>query len=197
MGGDGTEKINVQTGLEIALKANQSKALWFPWKSIYRRTMICGIRFPDNLSLGEETPFVLECLLNAKTVVNTDEKLYCYVQRSGSLAKKRYDYGYFEKLNELYNTKKKVYEKYDCRGYEPDLNQYTMTHTIPLIFSNEIHSGKFFRTQRAIFKKMRNSEMVCEAYKSCSPELIQSKLKYMAYLLKYKQYSALTLLCKF
>ena len=144
--------------------------------------MISGIRFPSNLSLGEETPFVLECLLNAKTVVNTDENLYCYVQRTGSLTKKKYDDRYVEKLNDLYIAKKKVYEKYSFHGYESDLNQYTMTHTIPLIFSNELHSGKSFGTQRAIFKKMRNSEMIIEAYRNCSPKLIQSRLKYMAIL---------------
>ena len=176
---------------------NTNRELWFTWKGIYKNEMIQKhhIRFPVRLKLGEETPFVLECLLCSEKTAKTEQKLYYYVQRQGSLTKTRHKEGYYEKLNELYLAKKAVYQRYDFTGYETDLNRYTMEHTIPMIISNELRSGKKTREQRRIFKEMRNSEMVSEAFANCDLRMIRSRIRYLAMLLKYRQYTLLSLFC--
>ena len=148
------------------------------------------------MSLGEETPFVLECLLCAKTLAKTEQQLYYYVQRKGSLTKTIYKEGCFEKLNRLYLAKKEVYTRYAFIEYEHDLNRYTMEHTIPMIISNELSSRKTKIALRQEFKAMRDTEMVSEAFKNVSISVIHSKLRYLAMLLKYRQYTLLSLLCK-
>ncbi len=183
---------------DVIRHANEEKTLWFAWKGIYSRRMIeeNSIRIPVDLVLGEETPFVLECLLCAHKMATVDTKLYHYIQRQGSLTKTKHKNGYFEKLNKLYEEKKEVYQRHDFKNYENDLNKYTMLHTIPMILSNELEGGKSLSEQRRVFKTMRNSDMVSSAFKTCSPYSISSKLKYMAVLLKYRQYTILSLLCK-
>ena len=179
-------------------RANMEKTLWFVWKGIYSRRVIeeNSIRFPVNLELGEESPFVLECLLCADKLATVDAKMYHYIQRQGSLTKIKHKNSYFEELYKLYKEKVAVYQKYGFEGYEDDLNNYTMVHTIPTILSNELKSGKSLKKQRRVFKTMRNSDMVSSALNTGSPYSISSNLKYMALLLKYRQYTILSLLCK-
>lgn len=190
----------VHTGDElysIIKKANENKTLWFAVKGIYRTRMLRDslIVFPTNLDLGEETPFVLECMLCSRTIVSVNAQLYYYVQRNGSATKQRYRTGYFEKLDNLYQTKIKIYKKYNFKGYYHDLCRYTMCHTIPMILSNELVSGKSYYQQKQAFINMRNSEMISEAFENCSLELINSRLMYLAILLKYRLYTLLALIC--
>ena len=158
--------------------------------------MAYTICFPEHLSLGEETPFVLECLLCSTIIAKTDQQLYYFVQRKGSLTKTKHIEGYFEKLNALYLAKKSVYSRYGFNKYELDLNRYTMEHTIPMIISNELAAGKIHASRRHIFKEMRDTEMISEAFRNVDTSVIHSKLRYLAMLLKYRQYTLLSLLCK-
>jgi len=182
----------------IINSANTDKVLWFVWKGIYKNAIIQNhnIRFPEELSLGEETPFVLECMFNSSIIAATDEKLYYYIQRQGSLTKRKYKKGYLEILERLYQAKINVYHRYDYDNYHMDLNKYTMIHTIPMLLSNEFKSGKKFNDQIVFFQKMRESKMICEAYLTFSPFIISSRLRYLALLLKYRQYSLLALICR-
>lgn len=181
----------------IIQKANQSRVLWFAWKGIYKTSMIRkeSILFPTNLDLGEDTLFVLQCMLCSNVMVSVNRQLYYYVQRKGSATKKKYRTGYFEKLNSLFQEKIKIYNRYDFKEYSNDLNSYTMSHTIPMILSNELVSGKNVAQQRQAFIKMRKSEMFSEAFKNCSLSSINSRLMYLAGLLKYRQYALLALIC--
>ena len=188
-------KEDINTMIETA---NKTRVLWFVWKGIYSNKMIKDndIRFIENLKLGEETPFVLECMLCSQTIAVVPDMLYYYVHRNGSMTNVKHQRGYFNILNDLYKAKRMVYEKHSFKGYEADLNSYTMEHTIPMILSNEIKSGKSIRNQMHEFKNMRNSEMIKEAYKDASPIVIRSKLRYLALLLKYRQYLLLSVLCQ-
>lgn len=181
----------------IIKEANERRILWFAVKGIYKSSMIRekSILFPTNLDLGEDSPFVLECMLCSSIIVFVNKELYYYVQRKGSLTRKKYRTGYFEKLDKLYQTKIRIYNKYSYKDYNNDLNRYTMSHTIPMILSNEMVSGKRFNQQKQVFINMRNSEMMSEAFGNCSLRLINSKLKYLAILLKYRLYTLLSLIC--
>lgn len=181
----------------IIQKANSRRMLWFAVKGIYKSKMVRenSILFPTDLDLGEDTLFVLQCYLCSNVMASVNKQLYYYVQRNGSATKKKYRTGYFEKMNRLYQAKIDVYNKYDFKEYSNDLDSYTISHTIPMILSNELVSGKKIVQQRLAFVKMRKSKMFSEAFKNCSIASINSKLKYLAGLLKYRQYTLLALIC--
>ena len=71
-----------------------------------------------------------------------------------------------------------------------------MEHTIPMLISNELtHKEKLFRKIKT-YKKIRNSEMVKRAFSTVSIKIIESKLKYLALLLKWRMYIILALLSR-
>lgn len=63
-----------------------------------------------------------------------------------------------------------------------------MKHTLPMLISNEFNHKISFSERIRVYKKIRNSEMIKDAYKTCSTKLIKSKLKYICILLKYRMY---------
>ena len=154
-----------------------------------------AIHFPENLELGEETSFVLECMLCSNSMVILEEKLYYYARRDGSLTKSKYNEKMFEQLNRLYLEKKKVYERYGFNNYPDDLCGYTMNHTLPILISNELKSGKTIGELVNVFKRMREFEMLCEAFRHCSTGVIRSRIRYLVILLKYRLYFIVAVLC--
>lgn len=65
---------------------------------------------------------------------------------------------------------------------------YTMKHTLPLLFENEIHYRRRLSKKIEVYRKIRNSRMIDTAMKYSNPMLIESRLKYLALLLKYRCY---------
>lgn len=180
---------------KILSKANEKHLLWFPWKSIYRTEIVHknNILFP-NLNNGEETIFILESLLNSKSMYYRDKPYYNYVQTPDSLTRVKYKENYIERLETLYRLKLETYKRYKFSGYEADTYKYTMEHTLPLLLSNEMAHKASIVEKIKVFKVMRNSEMLKHAFKNCSVNVIKSKLKYMALLLKWKLYLPLAIL---
>lgn len=180
---------------KLLCTANGKHLLWFPWKSIYRTEIVHknNILFP-NLNNGEETIFILECLLNSKSMYYRDKPYYNYVQTPDSLTRVKYKENYIERLETLYRLKMETYKRYKFSGYEADSYKYTMEHTLPLLLSNEMAHKASVVEKIKVFKVMRNSEMLKHAFKNCSVNVIKSKLKYMALLLKWKLYLPLAIL---
>lgn len=71
--------------------------------------------------------------------------------------------------------------------------KYTMIHTLPLLFENELHYKRKLPDKVKVYRKMRNSQMIAEAMKHSNPKLIKSRLKYLAILLKYRCYVLLAI----
>lgn len=190
------ERIFDEAGIKkILYKANEKHLLWFPVKSIYRTEIVHknNILFP-NLNNGEETIFILESMLNSKSMYYIDKTYYNYVQTPDSLTRVKYKENYTERLETLYKLKMETYKKYKFSGYEADTYKYTMEHTLPLLLSNEMGHKASFTEKMKVLKEMRNSEMIKQAFKNCSVNVIKSKLKYMALLLKWKLYLPLAIL---
>lgn len=181
--------------LKLVTDANESRILWFGWKSIYKSKIIKSnkIIYPP-LKLGEETVFVLDCLLSSNSMYYIDKPFYYYEQTPNSLTRIKYKEDLLSQLNGLYFAKKEIYEKHNYNLYHRDLNQYTMKHTIPMLISNELNSKTGFFKKIKTYKQIRNSEMIKNAYKHCSISLINSKLKYLAILLKLRMYFVLAIL---
>lgn len=180
---------------KILCKANEKHLLWFPVKSIYRAEIVHknNILFP-NLNNGEETIFILESMLNSKSMYYIDKPYYNYVQTPDSLTRVKYKENYTERLETLYKLKMETYKRHKFSGYEADAYKYTMEHTLPLLLTNEMAHKASVVEKIKVFKVMRNSEMLKHAFKNCSVNVIKSKLKYMALLLKWKLYLPLAIL---
>lgn len=177
--------------------ANESRILWFGWKSIYKNKNIKNnkIIYPS-LKLGEETVFVLDCLLSSESMYYINKPFYYYEQTPNSLTRIKYKENLLAQLENLYFAKKEIYTKHNFNLYQKDLDEYTMKHTVPMLISNELNHCLNFSQKIKIYKQIRNSEMVKHAYKSCSVNSINSKLKYLAILLKYRMYILLALISK-
>ena len=186
-------RVNHNEILKLMKTANERNILWFVWKSIYKRTVLSdnGIYFLEG-NIIEDTPFNMEALLCSDGAVFIDEPLYFYEQSGSSLMRAKHKHNYLEKLENLYNEKMRILKKYNIDGYS-DMYNYTMTHTLPLLFSNEINYKRKLSEKVLIYKKMRNSKMIIDAIKNVNPLCINSKLKYLALLLKYRCYFLLTL----
>jgi len=74
------------------------------------------------------------------------------------------------------------------------LNYYNMVHSIPYLLSNEIGYKRTFRERINVYRKIRNCEMVRDAINCVSVREINSKLKYLAILLKLRLYALLALI---
>ncbi|MBQ8868899.1 MAG: glycosyltransferase [Oscillospiraceae bacterium] len=183
---------------ELVLYANENRLLWFAVKSIYKSELVKNnnIHFSE-LKIGEETPFVLECLLCAKSMYYIDEPFYFYEQSPDSLARAKYKGDYLHKLEKLYFAKDSVYKKYNITGYENDINAYTMKHTLTLLLSNEINHRSSISEKIKSYRNIINSQMVKNAFKTCSTSLIKSNLKFLAILLKFRMYFILALITNF
>ena len=159
--------------IRLIANANESRILWFGGKSIYKSETIKAnkIMYPP-LKLGEETVFVLDCLLSSNSMYYIDKPLYYYEQTPGSLTRIKYKQNLLSQISGLYFAKKEIYEKHNYNLYHSDLNQYTMKHTIPMLISNELNCKKGFLQKIKTYKQMRNCEMIIKAYKSFSINLI-------------------------
>lgn len=49
-----------------------------PWNKIFKRSVIEGVEFDENLSFAEDEAFFCKCMLNIKKVVTTHKNLYHY-----------------------------------------------------------------------------------------------------------------------
>lgn len=183
--------------LKLITNANESRILWFGWKGIYKRNIIQSqkIIYPL-LKLGEETVFLLDCFLSANSMYYIDKPFYYYEQTPNSLTRIKHKKNLLSQLEGLYFAKKEIYLKHNYTLYNNDLNAYTMKHTIPMLISNELNSKMSFLQKIKVYKHIRNSEMIVIAYKNCSVNLINSKLKYFALLLKLRLYCILALFSK-
>lgn len=189
--------INKNQIYDLLTKANELRILWFAGKGIYRANIIKNnnISYPT-LKLGEETVFVLDCMLSANSMYYLNKPFYYYIQTPNSLTRTKYKENLLKQLEDLYFEKKEIYTKHNYNLFKNDLNEYTMKHTIPMLISNELNLKNKISQKIKIYKKIRNSEMVKNAYSSCSINLINSKLKYLALLLKLRMYFILAILAK-
>ena len=98
----------------------------YPWGKLYRRHTFNGVRFPESVKGFEDTRTIFRTFLNASRIATIHDRLYHYVQRSGSLThamsletvydmrrayeyqqqylKKALPHEHFDFTNDLYNT---------------------------------------------------------------------------------------------
>ena len=73
--------------------------------------------------------------------------------------------------------------------------EYAMSHSLPMLFSNEIHHQAGIREKANVYKDMRKTEMIKDVFAFSSISKIGSyRFKLFGTLLKLKQYHSLALL---
>lgn len=58
----------------------------YVWGSIFRKKLVEDIRFAKNISLGEDTLFLVQALCRVKKIAYVDEKMYYYIVYENSLS---------------------------------------------------------------------------------------------------------------
>ena len=57
-----------------------------PASKLFKREIISDLQMPDHIEIGEDQPFVLECLLRSKSIYTVDEIVYYYRSREAEVA---------------------------------------------------------------------------------------------------------------
>ena len=68
------------------------------WSRMFRREAVGNIRFPEDITIGEDMLFVAEFVKNTDKIAVSDEKLYFYYQNSGGAMKKGYTHDSFDQI---------------------------------------------------------------------------------------------------
>ena len=68
------------------------------WSRLFRRETIGDIRFPEDVTIGEDMLFVASFMNNSDKIAVTDEKLYYYYQNSSGAMKKEYTHASFDQI---------------------------------------------------------------------------------------------------
>lgn len=127
------------------------------WNKIFRKKIVDGIRFNENLKVGEDTPFIFQCLVNAKLYVHVNDYLYIYVNNIDSLVGSGY-----KRMASLNSVESSLYivslckEKY--REYF-EISQYSLVINSFFQICNLLHFGdlKVDESDYSYFEKMIKS----------------------------------------
>ena len=68
------------------------------WSRLFRREVIGGVRFPEDVTIGEDMLFVAEFMKNSDKIAISDEKLYYYYQNKSGAMKKEYTHASFDQI---------------------------------------------------------------------------------------------------
>ena len=68
------------------------------WSRLFRREAVGNIRFPEDITIGEDMLFVAEFVKNTEKIATSDEKQYFYYQNSGGAMKREYTHDSFDQI---------------------------------------------------------------------------------------------------
>lgn len=57
------------------------------WRAMYKKEVLKNIKFNRNIRVAEDVLFNIDCLINSKSIITTNEPMYCYNQYIGSTLK--------------------------------------------------------------------------------------------------------------
>lgn len=174
-----------------------NKLLWFVCKGLYRKSILqnANITFVEE-DVIEDSLFNLEYLLNCNNFIYLSSALYYYFLREDSITTIKYKKNYLSTLENTYNYKIKIYKKYNFIRYKIDSYNYTLSHTLPLLISNQLSSSESVWQIYNEYSKIINSNMVKDAFSSEVKVNYAGNIRYLIYLLKHKQALILAIISK-
>lgn len=84
------------------------------WGSIYKRKIICNLRFDESLKIGEDSLFNASAIRNSEKIVITKKGLYNYVLSENSVTKKAFNEGTIDEIK-AWEKIIKLFKKEDFR----------------------------------------------------------------------------------
>lgn len=159
--------LNKNDILNLCKKANSEMLIAYAWRNLIRRSLLeeKSIKYNEELSLGQETPFMLEVLFAATSMMSVDNAYYYYVFRNDSKQGSPIKRNLLARLNQTYQAKVKVYKKYGQEKLLPDLYRYTINHYLVMLLSNIIANKQFtLKEIKHQLVKIKRSSMINESY---------------------------------
>lgn len=132
----------------------ENGVLTYLWCKLIKRTLLmqCQMAVPDSVSYAEDAACVYPCLLKAKSIYVSNEPLYHYRVRPGSMVKERVAP---EKLVGLFGTLGKVFLAHPLRESLMRQLQYSMWHAMLLKQYGQIGYPMILYPFRKVKKGMR------------------------------------------
>lgn len=149
-----------------------SKLLFtFAWRNLYRADFLQknGLRFAEELNIGEDAVFNSEAFLKAGSIYFADEYIYVYRYRTEGLSKyrgKEFDMSYAERVA-LYNKlRDENYQKY-CRfpseNYYINAGRFVLYQSFNFSILPRLYKSAS-KNKFRLFKTIAKSEMIRTAF---------------------------------
>lgn len=185
-----------------AAQMHKTGCFLFVWRNLFSRSFLeeNHIRFDEDITVGEDTLFCMECFLKAQRVVSVDIDAYRYRIHSGS-AMRQQDKSLLESSLQNQFTRKLALAEQYLGAYQGaflrDMAEYNITVLFPLMLANLYQNDMQKKGQE--FKRLVNSDMMQKAFADFDLAEIRSKsLDWRMFLLaKKKRYFAAHMICKF
>jgi len=152
-------------------KSFNSKLLWFTWMNLIKKDLLTNfnIMHDEELAIGIDSTFNLECYINAKRIYSINDVLYYYVFNPSSLTQVNFKPNLTEDIISQFSIKLELYKKYNLTDidYKIDFARYYLQHSLLFILNNEENYKDGFKSSR--IKKIRALDMFDYCFKYYKP----------------------------
>ena len=185
-----------------AAQMHKTGCFLYVWRNLFSRRLIeeNNIRFDEEISIGEDTLFNMQCFLKAKTSIAIGFAGYHYRINPESVMQSRYKPLLNSSLQKQFSSKldlckKNFPEFYDefCR----DMAKYNITALFPLMLAN-LYQNELPQKKKQL-KELATSALMQKAFADFNLAQIRSRsLDWWMFLFaKHKLYLVSHILCKF
>lgn len=193
--------LNQQDMKLYAAQMHKTGCFLYVWRNLFSRRLIeeNNIRFDEDISVGEDTLFNMECFLHAQNSVSIDVSGYHYRIHPASTMRQQDNPLLASSLQKQFARKLALGEEH-LEAYREDflrdMAQYNITVLFPLMLKTLYQSDTPKKRQE--FKRLVNSDMMQKAFADFDLSQIRSRSLdwQMFYLAKRKRYFAAHLICK-
>lgn len=188
---------NVIPLMVAKLKGEKSTIFGAVWRALIKRDIAVSNCFNENITIAEDLIYLIDCMLNAKTIVSINKCLYNYIKNSSS-ATNKYKPNY-EETNE--NVRIELLKRYEKIGLlQKNSIRYGISRftTYTLTLSNIMKNSEWnmFELRKEVKKITLNYRKDVFITKKILKELpLERKMIYIFF--KLKLYTVITILFKF
>ncbi|MCR5149704.1 MAG: glycosyltransferase [Clostridiales bacterium] len=165
---------------KFASEMHTLSSFLYIWRSIFSRELIekNGISFNEDLSIGEDTLFAMNCFLSADKVVGCEKRFYRYRINNDSAMRRKYKPDFASNLILQYNEKMKL-----CESYFPELKdvyikdaaEYTLKNLWCGLFSNIYNNDLKLKQRIHRLKEISGSVMFRDAFLNYDIDILKSR----------------------
>ena len=179
------------------MKGEKSTIFGAVWRTLIKRDIAVSNCFNENITIAEDLIYLIDCMLNAKTIVSINKCLYNYIKNSSS-ATNKYKPNY-EETNE--NVRIELLKRYEKIGLlQKNSVRYGISRftTYTLTLSNIMKNGEWnmFELRKEVKKitlKYRKDVFITKKILKELP--LERKMIYIFF--KLQLYTLITILFKF